>query len=113
MLALNCRKQKINVLSYSEEEYYSEDSNSSSSESDNSQNKLLNLEKEQSKIDKIENCLCQVNVLTADQELLIEMIDQIEDKDTKVKYIKKIMEQSSKAKNSIPLSNAYSFKDIM
>ena len=41
------------------------------------------------------------------------MIDQIEDKDTKVKYIRKIMEQSIKSKNSIPLSNAYSFKDIM
>ena len=41
------------------------------------------------------------------------MIDQIEDKDTKVKYIRKIMEQSSKSKNSIPLSNVYSFKDIM
>ena len=41
------------------------------------------------------------------------MIDQIEDKDTKVKYIREIMEQNSKSKNSIPLSNEYSFKDIM
>ena len=41
------------------------------------------------------------------------MIDQIEDKDTKVKYIRKIMEQNSKSKKFIPLSNVYSFKDIM
>ena len=57
-IAPNCRKQKINVLSDFEEEYYSEDSNSSSTESDNSQNEIL--EKDQNKIDKIENCLCQV-----------------------------------------------------
>ena len=74
-IAPNCRKQKIDVLSYYEEEYYSKDSNSSSSEDDNSQNKNLISEKEQNKTDKIENCLCQVNVLTADKELLIEMID--------------------------------------
>ena len=41
------------------------------------------------------------------------MIDQMEDKDTKVKYIRKIMEQNSKSKNSIPISNAYNFKNIM
>ena len=41
------------------------------------------------------------------------MMDQIKDKDTKVKYIRKIMEQSSKSKSSIPLSYAYNFKDIM
>ena len=52
-------------------------------------------------------------MLTADQELLIEMIDQIEDKEAKAKYIRKIMEQNIKPKNSLPLSNAYRFKDII
>ena len=55
-------------------------------------------------------------MLTADQELLIEMIHQIEDKEAKeakAKYIRKIMEQNIKVKNSLPLSNAYRFKDIM
>ena len=41
------------------------------------------------------------------------MIDQIEDKEVKAKYIRKIMEQSSKSKNYVPLSNAYRFKDII
>ena len=41
----NYKKQKINVLSDSEEDYYSEES-TSSSESDNSQNKNPILEKE-------------------------------------------------------------------
>ena len=45
-IAPNCRKQKINVLSDSEEDYYSEESTSFSSESDNSQNKNPILEKE-------------------------------------------------------------------
>ena len=87
-IALNCRKQKINVLSYSEEDYYSKESISFSFESDNSQNKNPILEKEHNQTDKIENCLCQVNVLTVDQELLIEMIDQIEDKEVKAIYKK-------------------------
>ena len=52
-------------------------------------------------------------MLTADQELLIEMIDQIEDKDTKSKFIRKIMEQNIKTKNPLRLSNTYRFKDIM
>ena len=52
-------------------------------------------------------------MLTVDQELLIEMIDQIEDKEVKVKFIKKIMEQNIKTKNLLTLSNAYRFKDIM
>ena len=52
-------------------------------------------------------------MLTDDQELLIETIDQIEDKEAKAKYIRKIKEQNIKTKNSLPLSNAYSFKDIM
>ena len=114
-IAPNCRKQKLNVLSDSEEDYYFEENTSTFSEYDNSQNKNLILEKEQNQTDKIENCLCQVNVLTTDQELLIEMKDQIEDKEvkSKAKYIRKIIEQSSKPKPSIPLSNVYRFKDIM
>ena len=70
-IAPNCRKQKINVLFDYEEYYYSEENTSSSSESDNSQNKNPISEKEQNQTYKIENCLCQVNVLTIDQELLI------------------------------------------
>ena len=84
-IAPNCRKNKVNVLSDKEEEYYFED-NTSSSETDKSQ---TTSEKE---IEKIENCLCQVNMITADQELFIEMIDQIEDKETKAKYIRKVLE---------------------
>ena len=72
-IAPNCRKQKVNVLSDNEDEYYYDTSNNnSSSETDNSQTKNIPSEKE---IEKIENCLCQVNMLTADQELFIEMID--------------------------------------
>ena len=85
-IAPNCRKQKVNVLSENKEEYYSEN-NTSSSETDKSQTKSTISEKE---IEKIENCLCQVNMLTTYQELFIEMIDQIEDKETKAKYIRKI-----------------------
>ena len=102
-IAPNCRKQRLNVLSDSEEEYYFED-NTSSSWYDNSQNKNLIPEKDQNEIDKIENCLCQINVLTTDQELLIEMVDQIEDKEVKAKYIRKIVEQNTKATRSFPLS---------
>ena len=40
-------------------------------------------------------------------------IDQIEDKEAKAKYIRKITEQNSKTKNPLSLSNAYRFKDIM
>ena len=69
-IAPNCKKQKVNVLSDKEEEYYSEN-NTSSFETDKSQ---TTSEKE---IEKIENCLCQVNMIIADQELFIEMIDQI------------------------------------
>ena len=57
----NC-KNKVNVLSDNEEEYYYENT-TSSSETDKSQS---NPEKE---IEKIENCLCQVNMLTTYQEL--------------------------------------------
>ena len=41
------------------------------------------------------------------------MIDQIENKEVKAKYIRKIMEQNTKATKSFPLSNAYKFKDII
>ena len=41
------------------------------------------------------------------------MIDQIEDKEAKAKYIRKIMEQSNKSKKNVSLSKAYRFKDIM
>ena len=104
-IAPNC-KNKVNVLSDNEEEYYSEN-NTSSSETDKSQT-----DPEQ-EIEKIENCLCQVNMLTADQELLLEMIDQIEDKQAKAKYIRKVLEQqNSKPKPKINLSNAYQMKDL-
>ena len=103
-IAPNC-KNKVNVLSDKEEEYYSE--NTSSSETDKSQN---DPEKE---IEKIENCLCQINMLTTDQELLLEMIDQIKDRDAKAKYIRKVLEQqNSKPKPKINLSNAYQMKDL-
>ena len=104
-IAPNC-KNKVNVLSDNEEEYYSEN-NTSSSETDKSQ---TNTEQE---IEKVENCLCQINMLTADQELLLEMIDQIEDKEAKAKYIRKVLEQqNSKPKSKINLSNAYQMKDL-
>ena len=52
-------------------------------------------------------------MLTADQELLIEMIDEIDDKEAKARFIRKIMEQNINTKNPLPLSNTYRFKDIM
>ena len=104
-IAPNC-KNKVNVLSNNEKYYYSEN-NTSSSETDKSQ---TDPKKE---IEKIENCLCQVNMITADQELLLEMIDQIEDKEAKTKYIRKIIEQrNSKPKHKTNLSNAYQIKYI-
>ena len=52
-------------------------------------------------------------MLIADQELFIEMIDQIEDKETKAKYIRKILEQqNTKPKFKNNLSNSYQMKDI-
>ena len=52
-------------------------------------------------------------MITADQELLIEMIDQIEDKETKTKYIRKVLEhQNIKPRPKINLSNSYQMKDI-
>ena len=71
-IAPNCRRQKINVLSNLDKAYYSEENTSSSS--DISQNENLIPEKEKSSTDKIEICLCQLNMLNVDQELLIEMI---------------------------------------
>ena len=109
-IAPNCRKQKLNMLSDNEEEYYSEN-NTSSSETDKSQTKSITSEK---KLDKIENCLCQINMLTEDQELFIEMIDQIEDKEAKAKYIRKILEQqNTKPKSNYNLENSYKMKDII
>ena len=52
-------------------------------------------------------------MLIANQELLLEMKDQIEDKEAKAKFIRKIMEQNTKTKNPLPFSNIYRFKDIM
>ena len=105
-IAPNC-KNKVNVLSDNEEEEYYSENNSSSSETDKSQ---TDSEKE---IEKIENCLCQINMLTADQELLLEMIDQIEDKEAKAKYIRKVLEQqNSKPKPKVNLSNAYQMRDL-
>ena len=105
-IAPNCKK-KVKVLSDNEEEYYSE-SNTSSSDTDKSQTYP---EKE---IEKIENCLCQINMLTADQELLLEMIDQIENKEAKAKYIRKVLEQqNSKPKSKTNLSNVYQMKDML
>ena len=52
-------------------------------------------------------------MLTADQELLLEMIDQIEDKEAKAKYIRKVLEQqNSKPKPKVNLSNVYQMKDL-
>ena len=71
--------------------------------------RLINLKE----IEKIENCLCQIKMLTADQELLLEMIDQIEDKEAKAKYIRKVLEQqNSKPKPKANISNVYQMKDV-
>ena len=43
--------------------------------------------------------------------MLIEMIDHIENKDEKTKFIRKLMEKGHQ--NTLPLSNTYKFKDIM
>ena len=50
-------------------------------------------------------------MLTTDQEMLIDMIDHIEDREAKAKFIRKIMEKNNK--NTLPLSNTYKFKDVM
>ena len=52
-------------------------------------------------------------MLTADHELFIEMIYQIDNKKTKAKYIRKILEhQNTKPKLNNNLSNSYQMKDI-
>ena len=52
-------------------------------------------------------------MLTTEQELLVEMIDQIEDKEAKAIYIRKILEQqNTKPKPKPNLSNSYKMKDI-
>ena len=50
-------------------------------------------------------------MLTADQEILVDMIDHIEDKELKEKFIRKIMEKNNK--NTLPLQYTYKFKDII
>ena len=76
-------------------------------------NQINNQTDPEKEIEKIENCLCQINMLTVDQELLLEMIDQIEYKEAKAKYIRKVLEQqNSKPKPKANLSNAYQMKDI-
>ena len=53
-------------------------------------------------------------MLIADQKLFIEMIDQIEDKETKAKYIKKIFEhQNTKPKFKNNLASSYKVQDII
>ena len=44
-------------------------------------------------------------MLTTDQEMLIEMVDHIEDKEAKARFIRKIIEKNNK--NTLPLSNTY------
>ena len=47
-------------------------------------------------------------MLITDQELLLEMIDQIEDKEAKAKYIRKVLEQqNSKLKSKIKQLNLF------
>ena len=99
-IAPNCRKQKINV--FFDKNYYSEASENDASSSNDSMSNHSISENDRSSTDKIENCLCQLNILIADQELLIEMIDQIEDKEAKTKFIRQIMEQSTKTKTIYP-----------
>ena len=53
-------------------------------------------------------------MITNDQELLIKMIDQIEDKETKTKYIRKVLKhQNTKPKPKTNLANSYKIKDII
>ena len=50
-------------------------------------------------------------MLITNQEILVDMIHHIEDKEAKAKFIRKIMEKNNK--NTLPLQNSYKFKDIM
>ena len=53
-------------------------------------------------------------MLIEDQELFIEMIDQIKDKEAKAKYIRKVLEQqNTKQKYNYNLANSYKMKDII
>ena len=53
-------------------------------------------------------------MLTEDHELFIEMIDQIEDKEAKAKYIRKVLEQqNTKSKPHYNLANSYKMKHII
>ena len=52
-------------------------------------------------------------MLTTDQELFIEMIDQIDEKENKAKYIRKILEQNIKPKSKNNLANSYKMKGII
>ena len=53
-------------------------------------------------------------MLTEDQELFIKMINQIENKEVKAKYIRKILEQqNTKARSNYNLENSYKMKDII
>ena len=46
-------------------------------------------------------------MITTDQEILVDIIDHIEDKEAKTKFKRKIMEKSNK--NTLPLKNSYKF----
>ena len=50
-------------------------------------------------------------MLTTYQKILVDMIDHIEDKEVKAKFIRKTTEKYNK--NTLPLQNSYKFKDIM
>ena len=93
-IAPNCKNQNINALS--DNDYYSKISEDDSSSSDNSRNNKSTSENDLTTNDKIENCLCQINMLTFDQEMLIEMIDHIENKDVKTIYKKTNGKRSAK-----------------
>ena len=62
-IASNCKNQKINA--FSDKDYYLEISEDDSSSSDNSKNNKSASKKYLTSNDKIENCLCQINMLTA------------------------------------------------
>ena len=89
-IAQNCKKHKIDMLS--DNGYHLEDFEESIY-SDNSKNYNSEPEKELNSNNKIEKCFRHINMLTTDQEVLIDMIDHIEDKETKAKFIRKIMKK--------------------
>ena len=83
-IAPNCKKHKINAISNNEDEYH-EAAFEESIYSNNSSKteKAINLK------NKIENCLCQINMLTTYQEILVDMINHMEFKEAKTKFIRK------------------------